>query len=70
MEAVLLWSTNGYVQATLYAKEAVGWRKQGALQGGPHALTEWNQAIAEGHIDRTSPKWLDLMVNGARVVVR
>jgi hypothetical protein len=69
MEAVLLWGRNGSVQATLYAKEANGWRKQGALKGGPQRLNEWSQAIVEGHVDHATPKWPDLLVNGTRVIV-
>lgn len=70
-EAVLLWERQAATTATVYAKEAEGWRKQGQLGGAlPVSLTEWKAAIETGTIRTAAPVWPDVMVNGKRLGLR
>lgn len=69
-ETVLLRQAYATVLATLYAKEAGHWRKQGILRGGPNKLAEWKQAIEAGHVEPIPPQWPDLTVGSTHVTVQ
>lgn len=69
-EAVLLWDNAGFVNATVYAAESAGWRRQGELAGPRLPLAEWQAAIKSGRASTAPPRWLDLQVGTGRYTLR
>lgn len=69
-QAVLLSEQHSTVTATLYARDAEGWRRHGNLIGPPLPLSAWLDVIRSGKATTVSPRWPDIQIGERRYSVR